>query len=107
MVPSPTAWRILILPGNPAFLLERVEPRRLPLWLSPLGQPLGARWMSLVGSGHSSAAHDLYRYSFLRQAYQQIYTGQSALPSVRSEEGLETFYHLVDRALSPSLLLKA
>ena len=107
MVPSTTVWRILIVPRNPAFLLKRVEPRRLPLWLSPLGQPLGARWMPLVGSGHSSAAHDLYRYFFLRQAYQQLYTGQSALPSVRPEEGLETFYHLVDRALSPSLLLKA
>jgi hypothetical protein len=107
MVPSTTVWRILIVPRNPAFLLKRVEPRRLPLWLSPLGQQLGARWMPLVGSGHSSAAHDLYRYIFLRQAYQQLYTGQSALPNVRPEEGLETFYHLVDRALSPSLLLKA
>jgi hypothetical protein len=85
MVPSPSAWRILIVPRIPAFLLERVEPQRLPLWLSPLSQPLGARWMSLVGSGHSSAAHDLYRYFFLRQAYQQLYTGQSALPSVRPE----------------------
>jgi hypothetical protein len=63
--------------------------------------------MSLVGSGHSSAAHDLYRYHFLRQACHQLYTGQGALPSVGPEEGLETFYHLVDRALSPSLLLKA
>jgi hypothetical protein len=35
--------------------------------------------MSLVGSGHSSAAHDLYRYYFLRQAYHQLYTGQSAI----------------------------
>ena len=58
--------------------------------------------MSLVGSGHSSAARDLYRYYFLRQAYHQLYTGQSALPSVRPKEGLETFYHLVDRALSPA-----
>jgi hypothetical protein len=58
--------------------------------------------MPFVGSGHSSAAHDLYSYYFLRQAYQQLYTGQSALPSVRPEEALETFYHLVDRALSPA-----
>jgi hypothetical protein len=107
MVPSTTAWRILILSRNPASLLKRVGPRRLPLWLSPLGQPLGARWMLLVGSGHSRAALDLYRYFFLPQVYQQLYTRQSALPSVRPEEGLETFYHLVDRALSPSLLLKA
>ena len=107
MVPSTIVWRILIVPRNPAFLLKRVEPRRLPLWLSPLGQPLGARWMPLVGSGHSGAAHDLYRYFFLRQAYQPLYTGQSAIPSVGPEEGLETFYHLVDRALSLSLLLKA
>jgi hypothetical protein len=63
--------------------------------------------MPLVGSGHSSAAHDLNRFFFLRQAYQQLYTGQSALPNVRPEEGLEMFYGLVDRAHSPSLLLKA
>ncbi len=94
---------------NFTFLLEQIDSRRmrLPLWISPLGQPLGARWMPRVGSGHSGAAHDLYRYFFLRQAYQPLYTGQSALPSVGPEEGLETFYHLVDRALSPSLLLKA
>ena len=103
MVPPTTARRIPILPRNPTFLLKRVEPRRLPLWLSPLG----TRWMSRVGSGHPSAVYDLYRYYFLRGAYHQLYTGQSALPSIRPEEGLETFYHLVDRALSPSLLLKA
>jgi hypothetical protein len=56
MVPSPTAWRILILPGNPVSLSERVEPRRPrpPFRLSRLLKPVGAlyrcsRWTPSMG----------------------------------------------------------